>query len=83
MVVDIIEIKEKEIVTAHIATTNDILLEINTFFVRISRSVKKVYEAGKRGRKKGERIALKHLLNVRNDKNREIKEREKGTKKTV
>lgn len=53
IVIDKIEIKKNEIITTHMATTNDILLETNTFIVRISKSVKKIYETGKRGRKKG------------------------------
>jgi transposase-like protein len=53
VVIDKIEIKEKEIVTTHMATTNDILRETNTFIVRISKSVKRIHETGKRGRKKG------------------------------
>jgi transposase-like protein len=53
VVIDKIEIIEKEIVTTHMATTNDILRETNTFIVRISKSVKRIHETGKRGRKKG------------------------------
>ena len=53
IVIDRIEIKEKEIITTHMATTNDILLETGTFIMRISKSVKTIYETGKRGRKKG------------------------------
>ncbi len=53
VIIDLIEIKKKEILTTHIATINDVLLETNTFIVRISKSVKKIYEKGKKGRKKG------------------------------
>lgn len=44
------------------ATTNDILLETNTFIVRISKSVKKIHDPGKRGRKKGGKNRPKELI---------------------
>jgi hypothetical protein len=53
IVVDKIEIKEKEIVTTHLATTNDIFLETGTFIIQVSKSVKTIHDTGKRGRKKG------------------------------
>ena len=77
MVVDKIEIREKEIVTIHIATTNNILLETNTFLVRISRSVKKIYETGKKGRKKGGKNRPKAII----DREKRQKEKNKGKRK--
>lgn len=53
IVIDKIEFTKKEIITTHLATTNNILLETNTFIIRISKSVKRIYETGKRGRKRG------------------------------
>ncbi|MHA1283669.1 MAG: DDE-type integrase/transposase/recombinase [Promethearchaeota archaeon] len=62
IVVDEIEVNEREIVTTHMATTNDILLETNTFIVRISKSIKKIHEPGKRGRKKGGKNRPKEII---------------------
>ena len=62
IVIDKIEIKQKEIITTHMATTNDILLETNTFIVRLSKSVKKIHETGKRGRKKGGKNRSKTIV---------------------
>ena len=77
IVIDKIEIKEKEIVTTHIATTNDILIETNTFIVRIYKSVKKIYETGKIGRKKGSKNRSKAVI----EQEKRQKERNKGKKK--
>lgn len=62
IVVDKIEIHEKEIITTHMATTNDILLETNTFIVQISKSIKKIHETGKRGRKRGGKNRSKDVI---------------------
>jgi transposase-like protein len=76
IVIDQIEAKEKEIITTHIATTNDILLETNTFIVRISKSVKKIHERGKRGRKKGGKNRPKEIIE-------QEKRRKKKNKSTI
>lgn len=62
IVIDKIEIKQKEIITTHVATTNDILLKTNTFIARISKSVKMIHEIGKRGRKKGGKNRSKAVI---------------------
>ena len=74
MVIDKIELQEKEIITTHIVTINDILLETNTFLVRISKSVKKIHEAGKRGRKKGGKNRPKAVI----EPEKRQKKQEKG-----
>lgn len=75
MVIDKIEIHEKEIITTHIATTNDILLKTNTFLVRISKSVKKMQEIGKKGRKKGGKNRPKAI--IENEKRQKKKNKDK------
>jgi len=77
IVIDKIEIKEKEIITTHMATTNDILLDTNTFIIRISKSVKKIYETGKRGRKKGGKNRSKAVI----EQEKRQKKQNKGKKK--
>ena len=75
MVIDKIEIGDKEIITTHIATTNDILVETNTFMVRISRSVKKLHEKGKRGRKKGSKNRPKAIIEREKQQRKSVKKR--------
>ncbi len=77
IVIDKIEIKEKEIITTHMATTNDIMLETNTFIVRISKSVKKIHETGKRGRKQGGRNRPKAVI----EREKRQKKQNKGKRK--
>lgn len=77
IVVDMIEYREKEIVTHHYATTFDILVDTNTFIVQISESVKKIHKKGKRGRPKGSKNRPKEVI----EEDKRQKEGEKGQKK--
>jgi len=62
IVIDKIKIKENEIITTHMATTNDIFLKTNTFIVQISKSIKRIHETGKRGRKRGGKNRAKDVI---------------------
>lgn len=77
IVVDVVEHREKEIVTRHYATTFDILVDTNTFIVQVSESVKKIHKKGKRGRPKGGKNRPKEVIE---DEKRQ-KEGQKGKKK--
>jgi len=77
IVVDMIDHREKEIVTRHYATTFDILVDTNTFIVQVSESVKKIHKKEKRGRPKGSKNRLKEVI----EEEKRQKEEEKGEKK--
>ena len=77
MVVDMIERKGNEVVTLHFATTNDVLVNSNVFIARVSESVKKICEKGKRGRKKGGKNRLKAEITAE----KRQKAEQKGKKK--
>jgi hypothetical protein len=77
IVVDVIEHREKEIVTHHYATAFDILVDTNTFIVQVSESVKKIHKKGKRGRPKGSKNRPKEVI----EEEKRQKEEEKGQKK--
>jgi len=77
IVVDMIEHREKEIVTRHYATTFDILVDTNTFIVQVSESVKKIHKKGKRGRPKGKKNRPKEVI----EEEKRQKEKEKGQQK--
>ena len=74
IVIDEIEVTNKQIVTTHMATTNDILLETNTFIVQVSKSVKTIHETGKLGRKKGGKNRPKEII----EKEKRQKKEQKG-----
>jgi len=59
MVLDKIEHAPPKIRIAHVATTNDIFCNSNTFLVRMSQSEIKSPEKGKRGRKPGSKKGMK------------------------
>jgi len=76
--IDLIRHAEKSVKTIHVATTNDIFLNENTFLVPVSESEKIKRETGKRGRKKGGKNRPKKI--IKTEKKLKRKPRKKGPK---
>ncbi|NVM29581.1 MAG: hypothetical protein HWN65_12135 [Candidatus Helarchaeota archaeon] len=64
--------------TIHVATTNDIFQDENTFLVRVSESEKIKHEKGKRGRKKGSKNGPKKEIDA--EKKLKKKPKKRGPK---
>ncbi|MHA1372385.1 MAG: DDE-type integrase/transposase/recombinase [Promethearchaeota archaeon] len=62
MCIDLIKHDKKEVKTIHVATTNDIFKQENTFLAMVSESKKIKHETGKRGRKKGSKNRPKEII---------------------
>ena len=76
--IDLIRHEEKRVKTIHVATTNDIFQDENTFLVRVSESEKIKHEKGKKGRKKGGKNRPKEEIDV--EKKLKKKPKKRGPK---
>ncbi|MHA1143554.1 MAG: DDE-type integrase/transposase/recombinase [Candidatus Helarchaeota archaeon] len=76
--IDLIRHGKKSVKTTHVATTNDIFVNQNTFLVRVSESEKVKHEKGKRGRKKGGKNRAKKEIEA--EKKAKKKPKKRGPK---
>lgn len=70
MCIDLIRHEKNAVKTIHVATTNDVFKQENTFLVRVSESKKVKHETGKRGRKIGGKNRPKKLIEAEKKKKR-------------